>query len=255
MTWRVVSSFWLAGWVGFALASGSAHGFDRQSTEVVRGAVDRVFEDSQLRRYRERDARIPEPSAGSRGSAEANARKRSEAGNGGARWLASLLLNGVSGLAGVLIGLACVLLAVIFAIGLRALLSRRGERSGVAPLRSDGSIALVPAEDERVSARERLVRAESAAREFRFEEALAELMFASQRCIEDAGLMPLRRGSTTRDYARALQNVPAAATAFSKVAWAFEEVWFGRRPAVEARWLAARSAYAEQLETLRVERT
>lgn len=233
---------------GFLLLSppaGWALGVSRFDEDSVREAVERAFDEPDLRRYRvasDGDPASTQTSEADGSAPTASSRSRS---GGATDWLSSLLLGGVSGFAYLLLGVAVAAFLVIIAFGVRAIFMRRSDRE---PRTVDVSAGeWVVADVDPASASERLERAEEHARSGRWREAIAELMAASRRSVEAAGFLANRRGSTARDYEHALRSRPEAAAAFRRVASSFHEVWFGRRTAEEPRWHDARRAYRDEL--------
>ena len=124
------------------------------------------------------------------------------------------------GRVGLLVLLA--LLAVFVAVVLSRVRPLGGRRTG-APL-FDGTAVL--------SAAEHRARAESAAAEGRFADAVRERMRAVVRDLEARGVLDPRPGRTAGEVARDAGGVvPVVTEDLRRAAHAFDEIWYGGRPA------------------------
>ncbi len=150
------------------------------------------------------------------------------------RHLASLLGSGGSG-AGHALALLLVLGLVIgVVLGVRAGVPARRHR-GRAGLDADPLAARAAADHRRIAA--------ELAREGRHAEALREWLRASVQTIEERGVLPPRPGRTGAATAReAGPLLPAAADELAAAMRAFDEVWFGGRPATAGDVALARAA-------------
>jgi hypothetical protein len=142
------------------------------------------------------------------------------------------LFSGSAGGSALLVLLVIVAAVVIFAV-VRAGPPRRVARLGASdddPLRP-----LESADHRRLAAQ--------LAQQGRHAEALREWLRAAVRTIEDRGVLPPRPGRTGAATAReAGPLLPGAAADLSAATNAFDEVWFGGRPATPADVGLARSA-------------
>jgi hypothetical protein len=128
--------------------------------------------------------------------------------------------------------LVAVVVALVFAVraGVPGRRVRRPGRVEADPL------APVPARDHRRLARQ-------FAAEGRRAEALREWLRAAVQTIEDRGILPPRPGRTGAAVAReAGALLPTAAADLAAATAAFDEVWFGARPATDADVARAEAA-------------
>jgi hypothetical protein len=94
-------------------------------------------------------------------------------------------------------------------------------------------------------------RAEQLTASGRWADALREWLRTCVATLEERGLLDPRPGRTAADIARAGgAAIPSAAPALREAAAAFDEVWFGGRPATPADVVLARDA-AERVRTTR----
>ena len=85
-------------------------------------------------------------------------------------------------------------------------------------------------------------------------EALREWLRAAVRTIEERGVLPPRPGRTGAATAReAGVALPTAADDLTRATTAFDEIWFGGRPATDADVQLGRAA-AERVATARIDR-
>ena len=140
------------------------------------------------------------------------------------RWLLDLVDGAAAAVPGGRVGLL-LLLALLVAF-VAVVLSRVRPGSGGrtrAPL-FEGSAAL--------SAQQHRELAEAAAAEGRFADAVRERLRAVVRDLEARGVLDPRPGRTAGEVARdAGRAVPAVADDLRRAAHAFDEVWYGGRPA------------------------
>ena len=105
---------------------------------------------------------------------------------------------------------------------------------------------------EQLTAHEHQALAEQHTGAGRWADALREWLRAVVATLEERGLLDPRPGRTAADVARAGgAAIPAAAPALRDAAGAFDEVWFGGRPATPADALVGRTA-ADQVRDARV---
>ena len=76
-----------------------------------------------------------------------------------------------------------------------------------------------------------------------YRQAIRLLLIGSMGWIERRGLIRYRKGLTNRDYLRVLRGRIEERSALAGIALAFEEIYFGRRPATVDRFEDCRSRY------------
>jgi hypothetical protein len=159
------------------------------------------------------------------------------------RHLDSVLSGGSGG--GAFVVVVVILLAVLIFFAVRSGVPRlrvRAQRDDADPL------APVAARDHRRIATELTAAG-------RRSEALREWLRAAVQAIEDRGVLPPRPGRTGAATAReAGPLLPSAATDLVAATAAFDEVWFGGRPATDADVARARAA-ADGVMNARIVRT
>jgi hypothetical protein len=159
-------------------------------------------------------------------------------------WLGARLDSLLSGSPG---GNALLVVLVIIGAVVVVAVTRAGPlRLGRRSARPGDPLAPEPATDH-------AARALAFSAEGRDAEALREWLRDAVRTVERRGVLAPRAGRTGAAVAReAGPLLPAAAGDLARAATAFDEVWFGERPATAADVAAARSA-AESVRTARVE--
>jgi hypothetical protein len=135
-------------------------------------------------------------------------------------------------------GSATIVLAVLIA-AVVILAVRRAGPPRREPVRAAGALDRV----SQLAARDHRDLAEQHAGAERWAEALREWLRACVATLEERGLLDPRPGRTAAEVARAGGSaIPVAAAALRDAAVAFDEVWFGGRPATSADALAGRAA-------------
>jgi hypothetical protein len=133
--------------------------------------------------------------------------------------------------------------AVLIVLAVRAGVPRRGARPDAGP--AADPLAPLPARDHRRIAAELAAAGRRA-------EALREWLRAAVATIEERGVLPPRPGRTGAATAReAGPLLPTAAAALAAATTAFDEVWFGGRPATDADVQGAAAA-ADAVRTARL---
>jgi hypothetical protein len=158
-------------------------------------------------------------------------------------WLGARLDSLVSGSPG---GNALLVVLVIVGAVVIVAVTRAGPlRLGRRAARPDDPLAPEPATDH-------AARALAFSAEGRHAEALREWLRDAVRTVEQRGVLAPRAGRTGAAVAReAGPLLPAAAGDLARAAAAFDEVWFGERPATASDVAVARSA-AESVRTAHV---
>lgn len=156
--------------------------------------------------------------------------------------------QGLSGMMSVLTGL---LVAVLVGFLLWALIKhfsgRRGEEDeGVDSGDPEGLMPESPPGESPASIylREALALADAGD----YKGALRQLLLGSMSWTERQGLIRFRRGLTNREYLRALRSRPEQLQSMREVVLAFEEVYFGRRPATRERFQKVLPEYRAAFE-------
>lgn len=148
------------------------------------------------------------------------------------RHLAELFTGGVGSHALLIVLVLGLAALILFAV--RAGVPTRGRVAGAGA--EHDLLAAVPARDHRRIAAELAAQGRRA-------EALREWLRAAVATIEERGVLPPRPGRTGAATAHeAGPLLPAAAERLGAATAAFDEVWFGGRPATDADVAAARAA-------------
>lgn len=157
--------------------------------------------------------------------------------------------QGVSGLMSVLTGLlvAALLGFLLWALWKALAKKRDGEDAETEGVEVEGLLLETPPGERPASVYLREALALAAAGDYAG--AIRQLLLGSMSWTERRGLIRFRRGLTNREYLRAVRSRPAQLQCMQEVVLAFEEVFFGRRPATRERFERVLPEYRAAFES------
>jgi hypothetical protein len=96
---------------------------------------------------------------------------------------------------------------------------------------------------------EYLQRALALARAGKHKEAIRQLLLGAMSWMERQGLVRYRKGLTNRDYLRAIWHRPGQREPLAAIILAFDQIYFGRRPATAERFAECLKSYRAGFST------